>query len=89
MLSLFLVIVVTLVFYHHQTNYLLNCQDCVPTAQHKHLGAGLLWGLIQISSLPLDQILPVCAHPTHVHLFHSTAVRVLQLMALGTEGVLD
>ena len=27
---------------------------------------------------------PVCAHPTHVHRCHSTAVKVLQLMALGT-----
>ena len=32
----------------------------------------------------LGQIPPVRSHPTHVHLFHSIAVKVYQLMALGT-----
>ena len=57
LLSWFLVIVVTLVFDHHHTNYLLSYLAGVPTAQHKHLAAGLLWGHLQISSLPLDPII--------------------------------
>ena len=54
LLSWFPVIVVSLVYDHYQTKILLSYLAGVPTAQHKHMAAGLLWGHLQISSLPLD-----------------------------------